>query len=114
MNQHMTCYNNIYPFRVLQEVFKTIKFEPITILDGSNDSEKSTVLNIIANKSGLRRNTKYNRSAFMEGHTDLCTYYIEKRPDLENLIRQGVTVWFMLRVFIFTGVFSLIIPLRNF
>ncbi len=86
MKQHMTCYNNIYPFRVLQEDFKTVKFEPITILYGGNGSGKSTVLNIIANKLGLTRSTKYNRSAFMENYTDLCTYYMEKQPAVAKIL----------------------------
>ena len=58
-------------------------FEPITILYGGNGSGKTTVLNVIAEKLGLERDTLYNRSNFFEDYTRMCEF------ELENKIPRG-------------------------
>ena len=67
------CYNNFYPFQVLPiKGLKRLDFEPITILYGGNGSGKTTVLNIIAEKMKIHRESMYNRSSFFDDYTNLC------------------------------------------
>lgn len=75
-----TCYNSYYPFRIISKHhLQMLDFEPITILYGDNGSGKTTVLNVIAEKLGLERDTLYNRSSFFK-HIRICV-----------LIRQTIT-----------------------
>ena len=63
----------VYPYGVLPKVgLEEIIFRPITILYGGNGSGKSTVLNVIAEKLRLERNSAYNRSRFFEDYVDRC------------------------------------------
>ncbi len=67
------CYDNFYPFQVLPiKGLKRLDFEPITILYGGNGSGKTTVLNIIAEKMKIQRESMYNRSSFFDDYTALC------------------------------------------
>jgi predicted ATPase len=47
-------------------------FEPITIFYGSNGSGKSTILNVIAEKLKLSRNSPYNKTDFFDDYCNLC------------------------------------------
>ncbi|HPF87906.1 MAG TPA: AAA family ATPase [Candidatus Limiplasma sp.] len=68
-----TCYDSFYPFKVLsQHGFARIDFEPVTILYGGNGSGKTTALNVIAERLGVRRETIYNRSNFFPDYVDMC------------------------------------------
>lgn len=59
------CYDNFYPFQVMPRKGLTqLDFEPITILYGGNGSGKTTVLNVIAEKLKIDRESMYNRSSF--------------------------------------------------
>lgn len=74
-----TCYDTFYPFKVLSaHGFERIDFEPITILYGGNGSGKSTALNIIAEKAGVRRDSAYNKSNFYADYVDMCEICFEK------------------------------------
>ena len=67
------CYNTNYPFGVIARFDPTvIEFDPVTILYGGNGCGKSTALNVIAEKLGLQRDARYNRSTFFEGYVALC------------------------------------------
>ncbi|HIQ99890.1 MAG TPA: AAA family ATPase [Candidatus Scybalocola faecavium] len=69
-----TCYDSFYPFGILsRHHFTQIDFEPVTILYGGNGCGKSTALNVIAQKLGLKRGALYNRSDFFEDYVDMCT-----------------------------------------
>ena len=75
IGQKMTCYNNIYPFKMFPiKGLYNLSFSPITIFCGSNGSGKSTLLNIIAEKTNLSRHSVFNRSAFFKDYTDGCRY----------------------------------------
>lgn len=75
MEQKRTCYDSFYPFKIIsQNGLKTIDFEPITILYGGNGCGKTTVLNVIAEKLGLIRDTLYNCSSFFEDYIHMCSY----------------------------------------
>ena len=68
-----TCYDSFYPFKVLSaHGLSQIDFEPVTILYGGNGSGKTTVLNVIAEKLGVRREAVYNRSNFFPDYVDMC------------------------------------------
>ncbi len=74
-------YTTKYPFemfryRGLPEEFE---FSDITIICGNNGSGKSTILNVIAEKLKLKRNSLFNRSDFFEDYVSLCDYTLERR-----------------------------------
>ena len=70
-----TCYDSFYPFGLLSaRGLAGLDFEPITILYGGNGSGKTTALNVIGEKLGLRRDSLYNRSSFFEDYISLCDY----------------------------------------
>ncbi|MGB4389017.1 MAG: AAA family ATPase [Caldicoprobacterales bacterium] len=67
-----TCYSSYYPFQILSaRGFERIDFEPVTILYGGNGSGKTTALNVIAEKTGVKRDSIYNRSSFFPDYVDL-------------------------------------------
>ena len=71
--QKRTCYDSCYPFGVLsQRELTALDFEPVTILYGGNGSGKTTALNVIAEKLGLQRDSRYNRSPFFEQYLERC------------------------------------------
>ena len=75
MGLKRTCYDTVYPFQILSRHQLTrLDFEPVTILYGGNGSGKTTALNVIAEKMGLARQARYNRSSFYEDYLDLCTF----------------------------------------
>lgn len=68
-----TCYDSFYPFRVLSaRGLERIDFAPVTILYGGNGSGKTTALNVIAERIGVRRETAYNRTVFFQDYADMC------------------------------------------
>ena len=70
-----TCYDSVYPFHILSgKGLVRLEFEPITILYSGNGSGKTTALNVIGEKLGLKRDTLYNRSNFFEDYTKLCRF----------------------------------------
>lgn len=70
-----TCHDTFYPFQVLsRHGLRRLDFEPITVLYGGNGSGKTTALNVIAEKTGIRRGTAYNRSEFFEDYTKMCSF----------------------------------------
>lgn len=72
-NIRMTCYNTVYPFKILIEKnLGRVEFEPITIFHGGNGCGKTTVLNIISEKLKLKRFSLYNRSNFFDDYLQLC------------------------------------------
>jgi len=68
-----TCYDSFYPFKLLSaRGFLQVDCEPVTLLYGGNGSGKTTVLNIIAGKTGLSRDSAFNSSSFFEDYVNLC------------------------------------------
>lgn len=68
---------------------------------GGNGSGKTTVLNVIAEKLKLGRDTRYNRTNFFEDYTRMCCYELE----------QAVTA--QSRIITSDDVFDFILNLRN-
>lgn len=82
-----TCYDSFYPFQVLsRNGLARLDFEPVTILYGGNGSGKTTALNILAEKLGLKRDSLYNRSNFFEDYVKLCDCQYDRRPSGDSRI----------------------------
>ncbi len=76
------CYDTIYPFQILSKRhLRYLDFEPITILYGGNGSGKTTALNVIAEKLGLVRDSRYNRSNFFGDYVGMCSYEMAESPE---------------------------------
>ena len=79
MSIKRTCYDSFYPFKILSNHdLDRLDFEPVTILYGGNGSGKSTALNIIAEKTGICRDSIYNKSNFFPDYVRLCNMNIEE------------------------------------
>lgn len=95
-----TCYNTFYPFQILPvHQMEVLEFEPVTILYGGNGSGKTTVLNIIAEKLRLQRDTLYNRSSFFEAYTRGCDYeLLQPVPEHSAIITSDDVFDYMMNV----------------
>ena len=68
-----TCYTSRYPFGVfLNRRVPTLELEEVTILCGGNGSGKTTILNLMGERLGLRRGTVFNRSSFFGDYLRMC------------------------------------------
>ena len=75
MNQHRTCYNGVYPYKIFpKKGMKEVVFSPITIFYGGNGSGKTTLLNIIAEKTGVIRHSAFGGSAFFKNYVSGCSF----------------------------------------
>ena len=97
-SQKRTCYDTFYPFGVLSpKGLELLEFEPLTLLYGGNGSGKTTAVNVIAEKLGLRRDAPFNRSDFFEDYTALCRYDSRAPiPDGSRVITSDDVFDFML------------------
>jgi predicted ATPase len=95
-----TCYDSYYPFRILSKNdLDRLDFEPVTILYGGNGSGKSTALNIIAEKTGIRRDTIYSKSNFFPDYIKLCSLNIEEDiPKNSRIITSDDVFDYMLNI----------------
>lgn len=100
LGEKRTCYDSFYPFQVLsRRNLRMLDFEPVTILYGGNGSGKTTALNVIGEKLGLRRDTLYNRSNFFENYTGLCDYETRQPvPKRSRIITSDDVFDFMLNL----------------
>lgn len=95
-----TCFDSMYPFRVLSKNrLERIDFEPVTILYGGNGSGKSTALNVIAEKLGIKRDSNFNKSNFFNDYLELCKASMHKRiPAHSRIITSDDVFDYMLNV----------------
>ncbi|MBD5136588.1 MAG: AAA family ATPase [Lachnospiraceae bacterium] len=100
MAEKRTCYDSFYPFQVISKHnLRMIDFEPVTILYGGNGSGKTTVLNVIAEKLNLKRDTLYNRTNFFEDYTNMCGFETETSiPKSSRIITSDDVFDFMLNI----------------
>lgn len=85
IEEKRTCYDSFYPFKILsRHGFERIDFVPITILYGGNGSGKSTALNVIAEKTGISRDSIYNKSNFYSDYVNMCEMQLEDDDIPEN------------------------------
>jgi len=95
-----TCYDSFYPFKVLSaRSFERIDFEPVTILYGGNGSGKTTALNVIAERVGVRRESVYNRTGFFQDYVDMCRIHLKAPvPGHSRIITSDDVFDYMLNV----------------
>ena len=80
MGIQRTCYDSYYPFQILsRHDLDRLDFDTVTILYGGNGSGKSTALNVIAEKTGIRRDSIYNKSNFFQDYINLCSMNTEEK-----------------------------------
>jgi len=89
-----TCYTSKYPFGLFsaREIPDTFEFGEITIFCGNNGSGKSTILNVIAEKLKIKRDSPYNRTDFFDDYAELCKFTLEERisPDSRVITSDDV------------------------
>ncbi|RWR04404.1 AAA family ATPase [Siminovitchia fortis] len=95
-----TCYDSFYPFKVLsRKGFETIVFEPVTILYGGNGSGKSTALNVIAEKTGSKRDSIFNKSNFYPDYVNMCEMQLKAAiPENSRIITSDDVFDYMLNI----------------
>lgn len=95
-----TCYDSFYPFKILsRHGLERIDFEPVTILYGGNGSGKSTALNVIAEKTGISRDSIYNKSNFYPDYINMCEMYLETDiPENSRIITSDDVFDYMLNI----------------
>lgn len=103
-----TCFTNCYPFRFFSDRLRGLKFDDITIFCGSNGSGKITLLNIIAEKLELKRDTPYNKTYFFDPYIERCNYDLNIYEEEEISRLMSVS-----RIITSDDVFNHIIALRE-
>ena len=100
MKIERTCYDSFYPFKILStHGLERIDFEPVTILYGGNGSGKSTALNVIAEKTKIRRDSVYNKSNFYPDYVNMCKVHLETDiPKNSRIITSDDVFDFMLNI----------------
>lgn len=100
MDEKRTCYDSFYPFKILSKHgLERIDFEPVTILYGGNGSGKSTALNVIAEKTGISRDSIYNKSNFYPDYVNMCKMYLETDiPENSRIITSDDVFDYMLNI----------------
>ncbi|GAK40524.1 AAA family ATPase [Paenibacillus urinalis] len=100
MNIKRTCYDSFYPFKILSKNgLQVIDFEPVTILYGGNGSGKSTALNVIAEKTGIQRDSIYNKSNFYPDYVRMCEMHTRADiPEHSRIITSDDVFDFMLNI----------------
>ena len=98
MGIQRTCYDSFYPFQVLSAIgFARMDFEPVTILYGGNGCGKSTALNVIAGKLGLKRQPAHNSASFFGDYLRMCSCETRGRiPEESRIITSDDVFDFML------------------
>jgi predicted ATPase len=95
-----TCYDSYYPFKILSKNdLDRLEFDTVTILYGGNGSGKSTALNVIAEKAGIRRDSIYNKSNFFPDYIKLCRINTEEDiPENSSIITSDDVFDYMLNI----------------
>ncbi len=73
---------SVYPFGVLDKNrLGCVRFDRITVFCGGNGSGKTTALNVIAERLGLKRDSMFNSGRFFQDYLNLCNYRGEEGED---------------------------------
>ncbi|MGB4660025.1 MAG: AAA family ATPase [Mobilitalea sp.] len=100
MSVKRTCYDSFYPFKILSgHDLNRLAFDTVTILYGGNGSGKSTALNVIAEKTGICRDSIYNKSNFFPDYVKLCDMNAEEDiPANSRIITSDDVFDYMLNI----------------
>lgn len=101
MSVMRTCYDSFYPFKILSKNgFEKIDFEPITIFYGGNGSGKTTALNVIAEKVGVKRDSVFNKSNFFVDYVNMCgmKIHIHGIPEHSSIITSDDVFDYLLNI----------------
>ncbi|GAA4655146.1 AAA family ATPase [Anaerocolumna aminovalerica] len=100
MNIQRTCYDSYYPFKILSKHdLDRLDFDTVTILYGGNGSGKSTALNVIAEKTGIYRDSIYNKSNFFSDYVNMCGMNVEEDiSDNSRIITSDDVFDYMLNI----------------
>lgn len=100
MNIKKTCYDSFYPFKILsRNGLEKIGFEPVTIFYGGNGSGKSTALNVIAEKTGIQRDSIFNKSNFYQDYVNMCEMQLKDDiPESSRIITSDDVFDYMLNI----------------
>ena len=100
MSIQRQCYDSFYPFKILSKHdLDRLDFMPITILYGGNGSGKSTALNVIAEKTGIQRDSNYNKTNFMKDYVNLCYMNVDEDiPENSRIITSDDVFDYMLNI----------------
>lgn len=95
-----TCYDSYYPFKILsRNDLHRLDFDVVTILYGGNGSGKSTALNVIAEKTGITRDSIFNKSNFFPDYVNLCNMNEEDDiPEGSRIITSDDVFDYMLNI----------------
>lgn len=83
-------YNgSLYPFRVLtKNSLNVVQFQEVTLFCGGNGSGKTTALNVIAEKLGIKRENIYNSGRFFQDYLNMCDFNVARyNIDSDNYAR---------------------------
>lgn len=85
-----THHGSVYPFGILdRNRLGCVSFDRITIFCGGNGSGKTTALNVIAEKLGLKRESMFNSGRFLQDYLNMCTYYTDLGVDSYARWKKG-------------------------
>jgi predicted ATPase len=96
-----TCYDSYYPFKILsRHELDRLDFDTVTILYGGNGSGKSTALNVIAEKTGISRDSIYNKTNFFPDYVNMCCMNTddEEIPSNSRIITSDDVFDYMLNI----------------
>ena len=82
--QHLTntCYHGVYPYRIFPDKGLTrLDFAPVTILCGGNGCGKTTLLNVIAEITGVTRHSPFSGGPFFAGYVAGCQAQYKRAPE---------------------------------
>lgn len=100
MGMKRTCYDSFYPFKVLSaRGLEKIYLDTITVLYGCNGSGKSTALNVIAEKAGIKRDSLYNKSNFYPDYLKLSEMHLKNDiPENSRIITSDDVFDYILNI----------------
>ena len=112
-NLKMTCFNSVYPFGLFNDEMPEFTFEPITIFYGGNGCGKTTILNVIAERIGVKRETPFNKSIFWDKYVQYSCFTPDPVDDKINGVQINRVIPEQSRYLTSDDVFQRILQTRN-
>lgn len=112
-NLKMTCFNSVYPFGLFNDEMPEFTFEPITIFYGGNGCGKTTILNVIAERIGVKRETPFNKSIFWDKYVQYSCFTPDPVDDEINGVQINRVIPEQSRYLTSDDVFQRILQTRN-